>query len=265
MRSLSRSAAVFAWQIDSAMIDLDQNHRGTAVRRALLTVGICLGLGLAAPAAAGQGQAAVTSSRAAALVELGLSEFRKVRAHQRALPPASSVPEELARRVALEQAGRRGIEAIMQSSASLSEQQAAISALWDELAPIDDDNTRYLKTVLPPDGWFRISRDGEETTRNAWLIVQHSSDREFQTEVLRRMEPLAKNGEVRGGDYALLYDRLQVFAGRPQRYGSQATCRDGQLALHPLEDPSKLDEWRRDVGLGPLEEYKERLGVGEAC
>ncbi|WP_309091549.1 DUF6624 domain-containing protein [Phenylobacterium sp.] len=218
----------------------------------------------ASPADAQEAPAAAQAG-ASRLIELGFAELRKEQAAQRGLAPASSVAEELARRVRLDQAGRRGIGAIMQADASLEEKRAAIRELGRELAPMDEDNTRYLKGVLPADGWFRISRDGDETARNAWLIVQHSQDRAFQQEVLKRMEPLAKIGEVRGADFALLYDRLEVFAGRPQRYGSQASCENGVTTLHTLEDASKVDEWRRSVGLGPLEEYKTRLGVGRPC
>jgi hypothetical protein len=45
--------------------------------------------------------------------------------------------------------------------------------------------------------------------------------------VLRSMEGLVPQGEVEGKDYALLYDRVAMMTGRPQRYGSQGKCTPG--------------------------------------
>lgn len=194
------------------------------------------------------------------------AEFAKVRAEQAALPPPASVVEELARRVALEQAGRRAMTPVMVSDLPSPEKRAILAEAWRELTPVDEDNTRWLKTVLPADGWFRHSREGKEAARNAWLIVQHSSDRDFQKEVLKRMEVLVTRDEVAGPDYALLHDRLEMFEGRPQRYGSQAHCQDGRLAIYTLEDPARVDELRRRVGLKTtLEEYKAMMRVGSSC
>lgn len=194
------------------------------------------------------------------------AEFARARADQAALPPPAGVVEELARRVALEQAGRRAMTPIMVSDLPAPEKRAVLAEAWRELTPVDEDNTRWLKTVLPADGWFRHGREGKEAARNAWLIVQHSSDREFQKEVLKRMEVLVTRDEVAGPDYALLYDRLEMFEGRPQRYGSQASCQDGTLQIYRLEDPARVDELRRRVGLRTtLEEYKAMMRVGSSC
>ena len=61
------------------------------------------------------------------------------------------------------------------------------------------DNLEFVKGVQPSDGWFRRSRDGEQTALNAWLIVQHAThEPATMTEVLARREPLNEQGEVSG-------------------------------------------------------------------
>lgn len=139
----------------------------------------------------------------------------------------ATVQEELSRRVTLEQAGRRALTPIMRSvDLAEPEKRRVLAAAWAELTPVDEDNVRWLKSALPADGWFRVSRDGKAATRNAWLIVQHATfDRPFQKQVLAVMEPLVDQGEVSGGDYALLFDRVSLAEGRPQRYGSQGPMR----------------------------------------
>ena len=47
--------------------------------------------------------------------------------------------------------------------------------------------------------------------------------------------------------------------GWPQRYGTQGRCTDGEWGPDELEDPDRVDEWRADVGLDPLAEYKARF------
>lgn len=147
-----------------------------------------------------------------------------------------------------------------------TDKSQAMSLIWKDLEAIDAANSEYVKGVLPGDGWFRISRDGRETSHNAWLIIQHSHDRALQKQVLAAMEPLAKVGEVDGGDFALLYDRNEMFDGRPQRYGSQGSCKNGVMGFHDLEDAAKVDELRRAVGLvRPLADYGKLIGVGKPC
>ena len=64
-----------------------------------------------------------------------------------------------------------------------------------------------------------------------------------------------------GGAYALLYDRLQLMLGEKQRYGSQIGAGpDGLTVMLPLEDKSKVDQLRKEMGLEPLAQYVGRFG-----
>jgi hypothetical protein len=56
-------------------------------------------------------------------------------------------------------------------------------------------------------------------------------------------------------EVALLIDRIEVKAGRPQIYGTQLSLKDGKLVLDPLSDSAGVDARRRQMGLGPLAEY----------
>jgi len=182
------------------------------------------------------------------------------------LPATAGVADQIRYRAARDQAGRSALSVVIDSALSTDQQRLAMDEIWKELHAIDDDNTAYLSRVLPADGWFRISRDGARTTSDAWIIVQHSRDRALQRRVLAAMEPLARMGEVNGQEYALLYDRNEMFDGRPQRYGSQGTCVDGKMTLHTLEDPARVEEWRRSVGMKQtLAEYAPLIGVGKPC
>lgn len=172
-------------------------------------------------------------------------------------PITADVSENLSARVALEQALRAAVPTAFGSAGRTADHAAAVSAIWDRIIAVDAANTEYLKSVLPADGWFTKSRDGEAVASDAWLIVQHSPDDDLQRRVVERMAALVRSGEANGPHYALLHDRTELSAGRPQTYGSQMTCATGRRTPLPLADPLAVDRLRAEVGLEPLAEYLE--------
>ncbi|HXH00169.1 MAG TPA: DUF6624 domain-containing protein [Sphingomicrobium sp.] len=176
----------------------------------------------------------------------------------------SSAANDLKRRVAIEQAARSSLPDKASSRLSANDWEAANKAIWDDIDKIDAKNTLYLKSILPADGWFRFKRDRKQMARDAWLIVQHSPDRKFQRRVLGLMAPLLATGDASGSDYALLYDRVAIFEGKPQRYGSQLTCMNGRFEPSAVENALKLDELRASVGLEPIASYL-RHWDGKTC
>lgn len=202
------------------------------------------------------------SPQIAAIISDWKAFYAEAKAQYAASPPAS-IAEALDRRVLLDQGVRN---ATMRVDLSGSDQQSLMQALGPDIVAIDADDTAYVKAVLPPDGWFRKSRDGERVAHNAWLIVQHSPDQAFQKQVLAAMEPLAKTGEVAGPDYALLFDRTALHDGKAQRYGSQGICEDHHIVIAKIEDAKHVDALRREIGLTEsLADYSRRLGVGRPC
>ncbi len=100
--------------------------------------------------------------------------------------------------------------------------------------------------------------------RSNGLIVQHS-DLEQWRRFVPVMEKLAAQGEVRGGDYALMYDRLALNEKRPQRYGSQMTCQAGRYAPAPIEDPDHIDDRRAALHMGPYKDYLALYADAPPC
>jgi hypothetical protein len=122
---------------------------------------------------------------------------------------------------------------------------------------VDAAATASMRQLLDTWDWIDRHRFGATASKHAWLLVQHADDHpDFQALALERMHPYLENGGVRAADYAYLWDRVAVNSGRLQRYGTQPIweCRDGRLELHPLEEPAGVDERRRAMGLGSLEQ-----------
>ncbi|MBE0593675.1 MAG: hypothetical protein IH616_14880 [Gemmatimonadales bacterium] len=53
--------------------------------------------------------------------------------------------------------------------------------------------------------------------------------------------------------FAYMDDRIRVFEGRPQRFGTQLDLTPDGPRVHELEDPSQVDAWRKGAGLPVLE------------
>lgn len=186
---------------------------------------------------------------------------RYIRAMETARDP---VVAELLRRTAREQFLRfamGGIDPAL-TAADLPYVGQPISTLW-----LNEDlsNTQWLKPVVAERGWFTIGRDGEDASHAAWLLAQHASfDPDWQAEVLALMEPLAREGEVNPGNYAMLFDRIALLAGRPTRYGVQGfgCSPDGQhFRFAPVEDPDGLDARRAEMGIPPMAESVEAANL----
>jgi hypothetical protein len=127
-----------------------------------------------------------------------------------------------------------------------------------DMATVDADNTKYLRSLVVDQGWIDAKRFGRRTATNAFLIVQHSGDLRLMQGALPEIEKDMKAGIGDPQDYALLYDRLKLNLGERQRYGSQiGQNAKGEAVVLPLEDKSRVEEFRKAIGLFPLSQYLE--------
>lgn len=221
-------------------------------------IGLVLALALAV-------QVPLLSPEAAQRIAPVVQAIEAEKARQATLPPPVDDRERLERMGALDQAGRTALIDVDLSTLPPDEIPGARAAMWGYLSAVDADNAAALLTMVPDEGWFYRSVWGDRASSAAFLIVQHSNLGLWQRFV-PVLEPLVATGEVDGGSYALMYDRLAINEGRPQRYGSQMICRDGQWVVDTLEDPEQVDERRRQVGLPTtLAEYQAYFATMPPC
>ena len=120
----------------------------------------------------------------------------------------------------------------------------------------DSANVKWLKAYVERWGWPTVEQVGREAVEAAFLIVQHAvHDTAFMRAMLPRVEQAYRRGDLDGGAFAMLVDRVEVKAGRPQIYGTQLSLVDGEWVLDSILDSARVDERRRDVGLPPLGTY----------
>jgi hypothetical protein len=187
----------------------------------------------------------------------------------RSSKPAStaSVSDRIMRLVKLDEITRQYLFLMDDPALDVEARRAIGSAIGAQMYEQDLENTAELKKLIPAAGWFRNSLDGKQVTHGAWLIMQHSGDIKFMSDILRRMEPLLTIGEVDARDYALTYDRVARTEGREQRFGSQAVCgSNGKLEIEPVENLNRINQYRAEIGWSQtFEETQGDLQIGKFC
>jgi hypothetical protein len=145
---------------------------------------------------------------------------------------------------------------------------AADGSLFQGYHPrMEDVHRRHgarLLEIIEARGWPGRSVAGDDGSRAAWLILQHAiSMPSLQRWGLEILKAEGARGEVDGAQVAMLEDRIRVFEGRKQVYGTQYDWDEhGEIGPSPIEDPEHVDERRRAVGLPPLEEHTRRMREG---
>ena len=120
-------------------------------------------------------------------------------------------------------------------------------AMDAEVQRLSAENVQALVAMVPAEGWFSTAAYGEEAATGAFMIVQHA-DTALQKRFLPAIEVMANRGEASKSFYALMWDRIAVAEGRPQRWGTQMQCVNGRMQPFPTEDPERLEERRAPMG-----------------
>lgn len=119
---------------------------------------------------------------------------------------------------------------------------------WREL---DAENRSELAALLDTQGWPDPCALTRSAASQLFYVVQHHSDPQVRAEALPLFENMARQGQVRGSEVAMLIDRTLTDQGSPQRFGTQYQCRDGLWVRMETEAPDELEARRTAIGLIP--------------
>ena len=127
-----------------------------------------------------------------------------------------------------------------------------------------EDNADLLEEYISQYGWPFPTKFGEKLHEAAWIIAIHAISR---PQLLRKTldimaEALAK-GEGVASAYARLVDRIALYEGRQQIYGTQFFPSPMGFYAKDLKDPENVDKRRAEIGLATFLEGKEECGAGE--
>ncbi|WP_145958665.1 DUF6624 domain-containing protein [Xanthomonas oryzae] len=158
------------------------------------------------------------------------------------------IRESLGHMIANDQAARQII-----SQAITKKEMAAAKK---RVAEVDEKNLPLIKAIFKEVGFPTMSMVGRDGVSTAFLLVQHADDDlDLQRFALELAKPLMEQRQLSKQQYAMLFDRVCLASGKPQRYGTQVQTIDGKTILRPVEDPENLDTRRKEMALGPIKDY----------
>jgi hypothetical protein len=119
------------------------------------------------------------------------------------------------------------------------------------------DNAGALAAIVGRQGWPDSDSVGAEASTAALMILLHAPDLAFRLQCRDLIAQAAADGRCPAVHLAYIADHCAVELGEPQFYGTRIN--PVTLRPYPVRRPQTLDERRRDVGLGPLEEQMRAL------
>lgn len=122
---------------------------------------------------------------------------------------------------------------------------------------VDAEATAWLKHVLRTSGWPSTNRSDATLSFNAWLLTQHADQTPTLQACILDLIEQQQGTAAEAQNLAYLTDRVRLARGEAQVYGTQLTYDDVQGRASPrmLLDPTRVNERRARVGLGPIEDY----------
>jgi hypothetical protein len=131
-------------------------------------------------------------------------------------------------------------------------------ALKSKREEVVKDNHAYLVNLTRKLGWIDVLRFGKDAASAAILLAKHSGDLLLLKAAMPIVEADVKEHGGPGEMFSVLYDELQIELGNKQRYGTQIdTDKEGRPFILPLEDLSKVDEFRKEIGILSFEQYRK--------
>ncbi|WP_324680671.1 DUF6624 domain-containing protein [Hymenobacter sp. GOD-10R] len=136
--------------------------------------------------------------------------------------------------------------------------------LFKQMRGLDSVNQVYVRTLLTTSGWPARSQVGEQAATTIFLVVQHSN-RALIRQYLPALRKRVRQGEASQTDAALMEDRLRMFSGKKQRFGTQTANwvrQDGTLVIWPIQQPARVNRYRQALGFPTtVEQNAAKLGA----
>lgn len=125
-------------------------------------------------------------------------------------------------------------------------------SLYAKMKSIDTEHQQYIGELLDSIGW----PSGLSFSANMaiFLVIQHA-DVKYMNKYAGYIEDAYKKNLIPIGAYAVFVDRMRMYSGKPQVYGSQLLTINGNLYMWPIEDVENLEARRKAANMLSVEDY----------
>lgn len=119
-----------------------------------------------------------------------------------------------------------------------------------DVAAVDYQNLQKLISALERCGW------SDRHSSTIWKVMQ-SAPSGIKAYYLDELKTYSKSSKNYGASFAVLQDGLLMTHGYPQLYGTQIRNKE----LYKLHKPDGVNQRRKSVGLGPIEDFLKIWGL----
>ncbi len=120
----------------------------------------------------------------------------------------------------------------------------------------DHRNQELVISIIEKCGMPTLNEVSQKHMNAIWLGLQHT-DKKYRKKYFPQIEEAVENGDLSKEQYALMKDRILMDEGKPQIYGSQIK---GDK-LYKLENPETVNERRKEMGMGTIEDYVRDFNI----
>jgi hypothetical protein len=133
----------------------------------------------------------------------------------------------------------------------------------EEIKDLHNINAKTLNEIIDTIGYPTTDKVGKEASEAAWLIIQHSIGHpDFMRKCVKLLEDAVSENKANSKNLAYLTDRVEVFEGKPQLYGTQFDWdENGELSPNAFDELNKVNERRKSIGFNTLEEQTEIIRI----
>lgn len=125
-----------------------------------------------------------------------------------------------------------------------------------EMKKLHKRNADVLNNIIGTIGYPTLDKVGKDASEAAWLVIQHSIEcPEFMKKCAILLEQAVNENKADLKNLAYLTDRIAIFEGTPQLYGTQFDWdENGELSPNMFDNVIKVNERRKSIGLNSLDE-----------
>lgn len=125
-----------------------------------------------------------------------------------------------------------------------------------DMEELHNRNARLLDIIIDQIAYPTIDKVGKKANQAAWLVIQHAIGQpQFMKKCVKLLEKAVLEDKANPQNLAYLTDRIAVFEGKLQLYGTQFDWdHEGELSPKAFDDLKKVNQRRLAIGLNKLEE-----------
>jgi hypothetical protein len=133
----------------------------------------------------------------------------------------------------------------------------------EEMRELHNRNAKELCEIIDTIEYPTVENVGNEASEATWLIIQHAIEQpEFMKKCAKLLEKAVNENKADPKSLAYLTDRIAVFEGKVQLYGTQFDWDEyGNLSPNNFDDLNEVNKRRKSIGLNTLEEQTEKIRI----